>query len=557
MPRSRTEVVSLLAPLASYLLLILLVQPWGNYPLNDDWIYARIGKRFAETGRFVFDHDTGAAFMGQGMLAAPFIRFFGFSHTCLRCLTMCMGALILCFLWMLLRYAQIRPALRAAALLVVTWNPLFAYLSFSFMTEIYAYSAAFLGAVIWIRDRRAHPDGQLISWFGAIATAVAVGSGFWVRQYCVVAFPALLAATALTNLPRLKQSLPRFAVSCLAFALVIAGCFYYAHYRAEAPLADYSRRLGRIWPINPVASFLEIGIFLTYMTAFLLPLLVLGGRLWSRKVVPAVVLLAMVGGAAALLLLQTPPHLDLHPTFPFLSNLIRNAGLGPILLPDVQFAQMASPTWPPAAWGTIECLLLAANLLWAPVIYAAPGILRKPGLRAELLVFALLLSLASLTVTTLVDRLAAFDRYYLPETFGLAIALAVVLSDAPQIHPARFAAALLPLAFFTAAGLHDYFRWNDSAWDLYRQALSNGVSPANIEGSYEMNGWYAFSLYQAHQRPPACIGPCHCDSEWFCLDDSYRVGMNLYGNYELLAIRHPSYWLAPGPPIVLSRRKPF
>src|SRR5580698_10023168 len=119
MPRSRTEVVSLLAPLASYLLLIVLVQPWGNYPLNDDWIYARIGKRFAETGRFVFDHDTGSAFMGQGMLAAPLIRFFGFSHTYLRCLTMCLSALILCLLWMLLRYAQISPGIRAAALMVV------------------------------------------------------------------------------------------------------------------------------------------------------------------------------------------------------------------------------------------------------------------------------------------------------------------------------------------------------------------------------------------------------------------------------------------------------
>src|ERR1035438_2685260 len=124
MPRSRTELLSLLAPLAAYLLLILLVQPWGNYPLNDDWIYARIGKHFAETGRFVFDHDTGAAFIGQGLLAAPVIRILGFSHTSLRCLTMTFGALTIWLLWLLLREAEVRPGIRGAALLIVVWNPL-------------------------------------------------------------------------------------------------------------------------------------------------------------------------------------------------------------------------------------------------------------------------------------------------------------------------------------------------------------------------------------------------------------------------------------------------
>ena len=201
MPGSRTEVVSLLAPLASYLLLVLLVQPWGNYPLNDDWIYARIGKRFAETGRFVFDHDTGSAFMGQGMLAAPVIRLLGFSHTHLRGLTMVFSALTILLSWMLLRLAEVRPGIRAAALLLLVCNPIFAYLSLSFMTEIYAYFFALLGAVVWLRDRRAHPEGELVSWPGAIAAAVAVGAGFWIRQYSVVAFPALVGATVLTERP--------------------------------------------------------------------------------------------------------------------------------------------------------------------------------------------------------------------------------------------------------------------------------------------------------------------------------------------------------------------
>ena len=246
---------------------------------------------------------------------------------------------------------------------------------------------------------------------------------------------------------------------------------------------------------------------------------------------------------------------SVHPKFPFLGNLIRNAGVGPILLPDVQFLQMRSPAWPATVWTLIECLLLAANILWAPAISAAISVLRKRGLRAELLLFAILFSLAALTVTTLVDRLSAFDRYYLPEIFCLTLALAIILSDVPRVFAARFGLVLLPLAFFTIAGLHDYFRWSDAGWGLYRQALGNAVSPANIEGSYEMNGWYGFDLYRAHEQPTGCIGPCHCESEWFCIDDSYRVGMNIFDNYEVLALRRPGYWLAQGPPVIISRRR--
>jgi hypothetical protein len=550
MPRSRTELGSLLAPLAVYLLTILFVQPWGDYPLNDDWIYARIGKRFAETGRFVFDHDTGSAFIGQGLIAAPVIRLLGFSHTHLRSLTMLFGALTICLLWLLLRYAAVRPGIRVVCLLAVVWNPLFSYLSLTFMTEIYAYCFALLGAAIWMRDRRAHPEGPLVSWLGAALAAAAIAAGFWIRQYSVLVFPALLLSSIAAGWPRVRRSLPRLALSGMIFTAVVVAYFVFARTMAEVPMADYSRRLGRIWPVNIGATFLQAGIFLAYMTAFLLPLLAAAKLQWERRMAPAAIALALVGAGCGLVLLQTPPHLDLHPQFPFLGNVIRNAGIGPILLPDVQFLQMRSPAWPAAAWGTLELILLAAGLLWVPLMFAAPRIIRKGGLRAELLLFSLLFAAASLTVTTFVDRLAAFDRYYLPETFALTLALGLILSEAPRISIVRYAVALLPLAFFTVAGLHDYFRWNDAAWDLYRQALRSGVSPTSIEASYEMNGWNAFSQFKDAGFPKT-----QCDSEWFCLDNAYRIGMNVYGNYEPVAQRQPRYWLAPGPPLILSKRK--
>ena len=50
-----------------------LVSPWGNYPVNDDWQYARIVKRLAESGRFVIDVDIAPSLVGQVWLTAPFV----------------------------------------------------------------------------------------------------------------------------------------------------------------------------------------------------------------------------------------------------------------------------------------------------------------------------------------------------------------------------------------------------------------------------------------------------------------------------------------------------
>jgi len=578
--------LSLAVPLSALLLMIFLVQPWGDYPITDDWIYARIARRFAETGKFVFDHDTGAAFIGQGLIAAPLIRILGFSHTRLRILTLVFSSVLLYFLWQLLTYGGVRPRVRALALLAVVWNPIFAAVSFSFLTEIYGYAVALLGALLWLRGRRERElrpppvagSGPVVSWRTAILTGLVTGAGFWIRQYCVLVFPALLGATLINvwragSRRRLQASAWRLAASCLAFTFVIGSYFPVARHMAVVPMVDFSTRLHRAWPIRPEVPLLQGGIFLTYMTAFFLPaLLLFPFRQLGRRILPAGIALFVLGVATALLLLSVPPRVDLHPQFPFLGHFIYNAGVGPVNFPDVLILPLR-PRWPSSVWVAIECVLLAANVLWAGVILCTRQSLRRRdgNLGTELLWFGCLFVLGSLTVTTLVDRLATYDRYYLPELFGLTLVTSVLLSprfggekredSAPQGVGSgrrlslRFAAAVIPMALFTTAGLHDYFRWNDARWALFRQALSQGVSPANIQGGYELNGWAAYDWFLSKATPPGCIGPCICTLGWYCLDDSYRIGMNVYGNYEVIASRQPDYWLAPGPPVSLSRRK--
>ena len=560
---------SLAAPLAAYVLLALVVRPWGDYPINDDWIYARIARKFAETGKFIFDHDTGAAFIGQGILAAGVIRVLGFSHTHLRELSMVTGGVMLCLLWELLSYGGVRPLVKAFALLTMVGNPIFGALSLSFLTDIYGYTVALLGAALWFAGRREGAQEPVVSWPGAILGGLVVGASFWVRQYCVLLYPAMLGATVFQvwradGFGRLRVSLGRLTASGLVFAAVIATYFPFARYRAVVPMSDFHDRLTHLWrPLHPGVPLLEAGIALTYMTAFLFPLLALFPlKGLGRKLLPGGAALVAIGALTAVILLGVPPQRDLYPRFPYLANFIYNAGVGAILLPDVLTLPLR-PQWPGWVWMAIEWLLVLGGALWAAVLLASRELIgkRKNPRGSEMLWLAILFACGSLAVTTVVDGLGAFDRYYLPELLSLLLATGVALSD---VWPAaglkswrtlRFAAALLPMALFTTAGLHDFFRWNDIRWSLFHEAVDRGISPANIQGGYEINGWANFDFFLSKTEPTGCIGPCSCAGGYYCLDDSYRIGMNVYGDYEPIASGQPDYWLAKGPPIVLSRRR--
>ena len=49
----------------------LVVSPWGNYPVNDDWQYARVVKHLAETGRFMVDVNIAPSLAGHALARTP------------------------------------------------------------------------------------------------------------------------------------------------------------------------------------------------------------------------------------------------------------------------------------------------------------------------------------------------------------------------------------------------------------------------------------------------------------------------------------------------------
>jgi hypothetical protein len=581
--RLKRDLVPWLIALAVMLAIAVVVAPWGNYPLNDDWQYARAARIFANQGRIVIDTPIAPSLVGQVVLAWPFIKIFGYNHVVLRLLTIAMAAVILWTLNEILVYARVDRHTRTKALLLVAVQPWFINLAMSFMTECYGYALALAGAVVWLRSRKscdARYVDQVVTVLGALVAGLLVGASFWIRQFCVVTYPALVVATiyhvvATRSWQRLARSLVPIGTGMGACAGTVVA--YFAWAKANHVLkSPFSGPLGQMSHFRLLDHQLVLGLQLFYLGAALLPLFAtwpIKRRKFRRALVAGAVTLSFGLGLYTLTQLAAGDDAaatGLHRVFPFSSNIINSHGVGANTLSDVFFGNTDYfAVLPRRFWLVVGYVLLAATALWGLPLSALDRVRHMARSGREAFVFALAFTILSLLVVAQSSGVG-FDRYYLPSLFGVTVCVAILFHGEGQF-PRRhwrpwatilFAVVTLPLAFFVVGGLHDYFRWNDARWTLVARAMDLGIPSTSIDGGYEVNGELSFDLVR---RTPeaidqsACIGGCRCDipylrSIWTCYDDSYRVGVTARDGYKEVARIEPTFWLGRSRALILSRR---
>lgn len=570
-------------PLGLLCVIILLVRPFGDYPVNDDWQYARAAKILAETHQLIIDTPVAPSLIGQLYVAAVVIRIVGFSHTLLRMMTLFCAVICWLSIDKILQLSGVSRYVRRCAGLLLVSNALFLHLSLSFMTEFWGYAPALLGAALWLRERRRAEAAQApaaLRLLPATAVALLIGASFWVRQFCVLSFPALLLATVGYLLchrkwARLRATLPTLAVALLTFLAVTCAYFFWARATGNQRTA-FADPLARLVSLRASSWQLEWGIFWAYMALFLTPLAMVGFggdvRPRARIVVCGVLWVAMAAAAWKLRTLDVLPTAVrgfLHGQFPYLSNVVYDAGVGPITLPDVFFGNLPRPSFPPFIWWAVEGALFVGAWFVAAALARTPGLIRSSGLRGESVLFGLLFAASSLILTVQAYQESVFDRYLLAPFIGLLIVVAIAAEPAPEAaapsSPPRrgrgrlaFPLALAPMLWFSVAGVHDYFRWNDARWGLVRWLLQRGISPTIIQGGYEVNGWLNYDARRYGQPASGCVGLCRCAvlwPEWSCTDDSYQISMNPLPGYQPVAQSRLTYWLVPQRGRLLASRR--
>ena len=87
---------------------------------------------------------------------------------------------------------------------------------------------------------------------------------------------------------------------------------------------------------------------------------------------------------------------------------------------------------------------------------------------------------------------ATYDRYLVILFPGAACLVAARCDETKLFWKAGMAAIVL-YGLVSIGLAHDWLAWNSARWKLGREAMAQGVQPADIEGGFEWNGWFGFA----------------------------------------------------------------
>lgn len=134
--KSLKQYFPLLFVLISFLLITLIVSPFGNYPVNDDWDFFLHVKYFSG-GNFVKNSLIDAAFLLQGFIGLFWVKIFGLSFVSLRILTIIFTVILLLSIYLVLNTLKIPQIAKYFILFSILADPFLIFSAFSFMTEVY------------------------------------------------------------------------------------------------------------------------------------------------------------------------------------------------------------------------------------------------------------------------------------------------------------------------------------------------------------------------------------------------------------------------------------
>jgi 4-amino-4-deoxy-L-arabinose transferase-like glycosyltransferase len=535
----RADLLNLGILLVGLCALLALVPPARPYAMIDDWAYAQSMQRLLNLEYRPHDmaQPTALAHLAWGGILT---LLFGFSFTALTAATLVMSAVGVALLYFVLREFNVSPphALFGTALLAL--NPVYVYLSYSFMTDVTFVTFTLAACLCYVRGLKADSAGWLIA--GSIFAALS----FLTRQLGLLFVPAALAYLWWVRRLHLRDAL------LMTAAPVVAAAAYFAWERQFPPSLmaagqEATIRYALAQPLEYLLTRLQtMAVVFSMLGLFLAPVVVRPRRPF---------LAAGVFFVLATLLVST---LATRSTmFPQNGSIIDNSGFN-------RGAIRAEPIWSEWVWsglalvGTAIFALFAARL-WEEFrawIRARTGWERA----GDPYILLALLGVSYFLFSTVVSP-ALFERYMLPilpllVLFALPRIATVNNKGGASAIPGWRHLLLVPFALFSLMGMADYRAYAGARWEAAEELLREGIPPSRIDAGFEWIGWHLYDegakLVRAGDKFPRTNHPPYA-----LLDPVYRVEGYLWDGYEEVRTVQYTSWLHGGQTrrIVVQRRR--
>ena len=487
----------------SWLVAIVVVNPSGNFPLNDDWSYAIAVQRMLETGDFRPLGWTSSALISQTIWGTAFCKVFGYSFEVLRGATLTVSLLGIFAIYILALQLKLNRKKRLFLSLCIAFNPLWFALSFTFMTDVYFVTFTAITLLFFIRFLQ---EKKWIDWtFGIVFSLVAI----LCRQFGLfipMAFCVIFLFVNLKTFTNKKITIYTILQAILPLFIGLAVLFFFQNWMkntGRTPFA-YGAQTGRLWSLLqnpmelPTRFFKNTFIAFVYLGWFLLPLL---AKRWTRTNSRRWVILLSAVVFSGLLYFNK--------LMPLGKNIIQKTGIGPLSLYDTMMLDLPGIesiySW---LWLLITGLGVTGGSL---LFYLITSILLKiltriwnRNLEREDAIVLFLL-LGTFIYFLPIALHGFFDRYLLPLLFLLPLAIFVfydknntkiIRNSSENIaYLGMYISALLftVMFIFSITTTHDYLSLNRTRWEAVRDLNEfENIPFSDIDGGLEFNGLYFY-----------------------------------------------------------------
>ncbi|HWY32772.1 MAG TPA: glycosyltransferase family 39 protein, partial [Candidatus Acidoferrum sp.] len=526
---------------------VVIVNPIGDFPLNDDWSFGLAVQYFMQRGSFHPTGWTAMTLLTNVIWGSLFCLPQGFSFTALRFSTLAASWLgVLGAYWLVRKLGQPRSVALLAGF-TLAFNPLYFVLSNTFMTDVPCLTLMIFSAIFFLENLK---NDSLPALTAAIFLSLAAILSRQVGLAVPLAFALVTIAAR-----GFKARVLGFALAPTILGIaVLAGFQYWMKISGILPKAytDDSGKLFRtliqilFHPAEGFPSLVHrVYACLVPTGLFLSPLLLLAGPAFGRSTGKVwagagIILLSLAG------LLAFYRHAGMSFMVPLAGNNLSVWGLGPLTLRDAFYLSgNPLPLLPRAIYvvATVMGLVGGTLLIYRTCsflrhVFSRPAFPMNWDYEAQAGVFLLLISVIYMGQTILG---ALFDRYLVPIIPFLTGFLVLFRSqDELRFKSIRYAmilATILGFSIFSVCGTRDYLAWNRARWEALDNLMSEEqVKPQNIDGGFEFNGFYLYN--PGYQNTPG-------KSRWWVVDDTYLITFKPILGYSILHDYHYTHWMPP------------
>lgn len=470
---------------------IIIVNPIGDFPLNDDWSYARNAAALALENEIFFDDWGAMTLVVHTIWGAFFCKIFGYSFTVLRCSTLVLGWAGLMVTYSFFKEGGMKKNHAFGATLLLAFNPFYFSNAFSYMTEVPFLFFFMTSAYFALRSFNERGKHNIL--FTTLFSILAI----LIRQHAILVPLAFFFVFILKD----RISFRRVIQSVIPITFTVCALYVFIKWRElNFGLSMYFGNTNTL--LESISNGrLEFALqnraqgFFVLWGLFLMPLLILLVPYFLKKTSKRGIIVSLI-----VTLIICFPYFSSFPKF--LGNTFYNLGLGYIAIPTS--SDISPPKIGDNDWENLFYIGLFAGVFlvkWILIRTTQVLLMIKNKKSTQVnwgTFFALIICFAYFCFLMLNNHY--IDRYNLLIIPFLILLIAPIHQEfyLPKFFKIWAQITFAIIVIFSIGATHDYLSWSRARWEASHFAHNNyDVQLGLINGGFE----YKFTYDNKYIRP--------------------------------------------------------